>query len=1164
MPKRTDIKKIMIIGSGPIIIGQAAEFDYSGTQGAKALAEEGYEAILVNSNPATIMTDPEYAYKTYIEPLTADFLEKIIEKERPDSIIPTLGGQTALNLTIELYERKIIDKFGIKILGASIDAIKKAEDREYFKRSMEKIGVPVLHGGFAHDIEEASAVLKQIGFPVIIRPSFTLGGTGGGIAYNIEEFKEYAQRGINASPTNEILIEKSIIGFKEVELEVMTDKNKNTIIICSIENFDPMGIHTGDSITIAPVQTLNNKDLQKIRDWTIKIMSEIGVETGGANVQFALDPNSDDAYVIEMNPRVSRSSSLASKATGFAIAKIAAKLAVGYTLDELPNDITKKTMACFEPAIDYVVTKIPRFTFEKFPQTDSSLTTHMKSVGEVMAIGRTFCESLQKAARSLENGYYGIESLYGLDLLYDCQNKSELIFHSINDAESIAVRGQTVLKASESADKCLDIKNIIIGLSSVKEEIKTLIKNADYRRLLLITDSLRAGFTVEEVYEFSKINRWFLEQIQQIVDFEKKLFLCNVFNSAESAKSDEFHNGSDKELQDAESILREAKQLGFSNMIIAKLTAVDKNGNHIKPDEYLKKNSNALKTIKEQEKYLEKLLDKFKICPVYKKVDTCGAEFEAATPYMYSSYDKSNEIIALEGKKAIILGSGPNRIGQGIEFDYCCVHSAFALKEIGYKPIMVNCNPETVSTDYDTSSRLYFEPLTAEDVLNIAKLEENPPIILQFGGQTPLKLAGEFESRKFNILGTPYKYIDIAEDREKFKDIIQKMGLFQAESAMAFNEEEVYTNSISIGFPVLLRPSYVLGGRAMEIIYNESSLDKYIKKIFAQDISFPILIDKFLEDAIEMDVDALCDGEDIYIAGIMEHIEEAGVHSGDSACSMPAFSLNNGIIEQIKEITKRLCLEFHIIGLVNIQFAIKCDMIYIIEVNPRASRTVPFVSKATGIPVAKYATLVMFGKKLKDIGLKGCFNIDYYCVKEAVFPFTKFSNVDPMLGPEMRSTGEVMGIDKSFGIAYAKSQIASGQNIPKNGNILISVKDEDKKYLEELCTQLIGMGFSIIATKGTSEYLDKLNIKNFKINKVKEGRPHIIDALKNKEINMIFNTPRGMKSLEDSYAIRRSAIEFAIPYYTTMRGAFAASSAIKSLKEEKLSVKPIQDYYKSI
>ncbi len=1127
MPKRTDIKKIMIIGSGPIIIGQAAEFDYSGTQGAKALAEEGYEAILVNSNPATIMTDPEYAYKTYIEPLTADFLEKIIEKERPDSIIPTLGGQTALNLTIELYERKIIDKFGIKILGASIDAIKKAEDREYFKKSMEKIGVPVLHGGFAHDIEEASAVLKQIGFPVIIRPSFTLGGTGGGIAYNIEEFKEYAQRGINASPTNEILIEKSIIGFKEVELEVMTDKNKNTIIICSIENFDPMGIHTGDSITIAPVQTLNNKDLQKIRDWTIKIMSEIGVETGGANVQFALDPNSDDAYVIEMNPRVSRSSSLASKATGFAIAKIAAKLAVGYTLDELPNDITKKTMACFEPAIDYVVTKIPRFTFEKFPQTDSSLTTHMKSVGEVMAIGRTFCESLQKAARSLENGYYGIESLYGLDLLYDCQNKSELIFHSINDAENIAIQGKTVLKASESADKCLDVKNIIIGLSSVKEEIKTLIKNADYRRLLLITDSLRAGFTVEEVYEFSKINRWFLEQIQQIVDFEKKLFLCNVFNSA---KTDEFHSGSDKELQDAETVLREAKQLGFSNMIIAKLTAVDKNGSHIKPEEYLRKNSNALKTIKEQEKYLEKLLDKFKICPVYKKVDTCGAEFEAATPYMYSSYDKSNEITALEGKKAIILGSGPNRIGQGIEFDYCCVHSAFALKEIGHKPIMVNCNPETVSTDYDTSSRLYFEPLTAEDVLNIAKLEENPPIILQFGGQTPLKLAGEFESRKFNILGTPYKYIDIAEDREKFKDIIQKMGLFQAESAMAFNEEEVYTNSISIGFPVLLRPSYVLGGRAMEIIYNESSLDKYIKKIFAQDISFPILIDKFLEDAIEMDVDALCDGEDIYIAGIMEHIEEAGVHSGDSACSMPAFSLNNDII----------------------------------EVNPRASRTVPFVSKATGIPVAKYATLVMFGKKLKDMGLKGCFNIDYYCVKEAVFPFTKFSNVDPMLGPEMRSTGEVMGIDKSFGIAYAKSQIASGQNIPKKGNILISVKDEDKKYLEELCTQLIGMGFSIIATKGTSEYLDKLNIKNFKINKVKEGRPHIIDALKNKEINMIFNTPRGMKSLEDSYAIRRSAIEFAIPYYTTMRGAFAASSAIKSLKEEKLSVKPIQDYYKSI
>ncbi len=1169
MPKRTDIKKIMIIGSGPIIIGQAAEFDYSGTQGAKALAEEGYETILVNSNPATIMTDPEYAYKTYIEPLNADFLEKIIEKEKPDSIIPTLGGQTALNLTIELYERKIIDKFGIKILGASIDAIKKAEDREYFKKSMEKIGVPVLQGDFAHNTEEAFAVLKQIGFPVIIRPSFTLGGTGGGIAYNIEEFKEYVQRGINASPTNEILIEKSIIGFKEVELEVMTDKNKNTIIICSIENFDPMGIHTGDSITIAPVQTLNNKDLQKIRDWTIKIMREIGVETGGANVQFALDPDSDDAYVIEMNPRVSRSSSLASKATGFAIAKIAAKLAVGYTLDELPNDITKKTMACFEPSIDYVVTKIPRFTFEKFPQTDSSLTTHMKSVGEVMAIGRTFCESLQKAARSLENGYYGIESLYGLDLLYDCPNNLESVFYSINNTENAGSGSPVILNISESAG---------IGISNVKEEIKTLIKNADYRRLLLIADSLRAGFTVDEVYEFSKINRWFLEQISLIIDFEKKLFLCNIFNAADAGmdKSDKKFQETNKETTEKETnketdketaeieILKEAKQLGFSNIIIAKLTAVDKNGRHIKPDEYLKKNKNAFKIIKEQEKYIEKLLDKFQIYPIYKKVDTCGAEFEAATPYMYSSYDKTNEISALEGKKAIILGSGPNRIGQGIEFDYCCVHSAFALKEIGYKPIMINCNPETVSTDYDTSSRLYFEPLTAEDVLHVSKLEGYPPIILQFGGQTPLKLAKEFENRKFNILGTPYKYIDIAEDREKFKDIIQKMGLFQAESSMAFNEEEVYKNSILIGFPVLLRPSYVLGGRAMEIIYNENSLDKYIKKIFAQDISFPILIDKFLEDAIEVDADALCDGEDVYIAGVMEHIEEAGVHSGDSACSLPAFSLNNDIVNQIKEITKKICLEFHVIGLINIQFAIKYDKIYIIEVNPRASRTVPFVSKATGVPIAKYATLIMFGRKLKDLGLQGSFDIDYYCVKEAVFPFTKFSNVDPMLGPEMRSTGEVMGIDKSFGIAYAKSQIAAGQNIPEKGNILISVKDEDKKYLKELCPQLIEMGFNILATKGTSEYLDKLNIKNFKINKVKEGRPHIIDALKNKEINMIFNTPRGMKSLEDSYVIRRSAIEFTIPYYTTIRGAFAASSAIKSLKEKKLSVKPIQDYYKKM
>ncbi len=1107
----TDIKKILIIGSGPIIIGQAAEFDYSGTQGAKALAEEGYEVVLVNSNPATIMTDPDYAYKTYVEPLTKDFLAKIIEKEKPDSIIPTLGGQTALNITLELYDAGVIQKYGINVLGANIDAIKKAEDREYFKKSMEKIGVPVLQGGFATNMNEAYEVQKSIGFPVIVRPSFTLGGTGGGIAYNIFEFGEIALSGINASPISEILIEKSAIGFKEVELEVMTDKNKNTIIICSIENFDPMGIHTGDSITIAPVQTLTDKDLQKLRDYSIKIMGEIGVETGGSNIQFALDPCSDAAYVIEMNPRVSRSSSLASKATGFAIAKIAAKLAVGYTLDEITNDITKKTLACFEPSIDYVVTKIPRFTFEKFPQTDNTLTTHMKSVGEVMAIGRTFCESVQKAARSLEDGYYGIESLYGLDLSYGVCGIPE----KKHDFEII------------------------------KEEIKSLIKNNDYRRLLLITDALRINFTPCEINEFSKIDIWFLEQIKLITDHEKKLFFAE--NPAEDAE-----------------LIKLSKEMGFSNRIIAKIITRKKNGEHISPEEYFRKDQDTLSLIEKTEKAIEETCKKNIISRVYKKVDTCAAEFEAATPYMYSSYDKFNEIEPVEDKKVIILGSGPNRIGQGIEFDYCCVHCSFALKENNYSSIMINCNPETVSTDYDTSSRLYFEPLTFEDASAVCEAEGNPPVILQFGGQTPLKLAKKFDSKGIRILGTPFKYIDIAEDREKFKNIIEKLNLLQPESSMAFNDEEIYEKAGAIGFPVLLRPSYVLGGRAMEIIYNESGLLSYIKKILKQDISFPILIDKFLEDAIEVDADALSDGESVYIAGIMEHIEEAGVHSGDSACSLPAFSLAEGAVEKIKDITEIICREFHVKGLINIQYAVKNNEIYIIEVNPRASRTVPFVSKATGVPVAKLATKVLLGEKIGAFGLGRSFSINYFCVKEAVFPFSKFSNVDPMLGPEMRSTGEVMGIDVNFGMAYAKSQIAAGQNLPLSGNVLISVKDEDKKHLNGLCKSLTDMGLNIAATKGTSEYLNGIGIKNKKINKYKEGRPHIIDALKNKEISMIFNTPRGMKSLEDSYAIRRSAIEFSLPYYTTIRGATAACMAIRALKENNLSVNALQDYYKNI
>ncbi len=1106
MPKREDIKKILIIGSGPIIIGQAAEFDYSGTQGAKALLEEGYEVILVNSNPATIMTDPDYADKTYIEPLKKEFLIEIIKKERPDAILPTLGGQTALNLTIELYQEGILDNYGIKILGANIDAIKKAEDREYFKQSMEKIGIPVLNGGFATNMEEAFNVQKSVGFPAIIRPSFTLGGTGGGIAYNIEEFAEIALNGINLSPISEILIEKSVIGYKEVELEVMTDKNRNTIIICSIENFDPMGIHTGDSITIAPVQTLNDKDLQKIRDYSIRIMREIGVETGGSNIQFALDPDGEEVFVIEMNPRVSRSSSLASKATGFAIARIAAKLAVGYTLDEITNDITKRTLACFEPSIDYVVTKIPRFAFEKFPQTDRNLTTHMKSVGEVMAIGRTFCESIQKAARSLENGYHGIESLYGLDLSYGDK------------------------KDANKQD-------------AIREEVKSLLKNNNYKRLFLIADALRLCVSVDEIHEISKIDRWFLNQVKIITDFEKRLF---------------FIENIDKETD----IIREAKELGFSNRGIAKLAARKDDGSHITSEEYLKKDVNILLFLNKIERRIENVCEENGINRHYKKVDTCAAEFEASTPYMYSSFDRFDEIAPLEGRKAVILGSGPNRIGQGIEFDYCCVHCAFALKEKGYSSIMVNCNPETVSTDYDTSTRLYFEPLTFEDVNGISRLESSPPVILQFGGQTPLKLAKEFDSRKMEILGTSYKYIDIAEDRDKFKKVIKKLRLNQPESALAFSDGEVYRTSTGMGFPVLLRPSYVLGGRAMEIIHNERSLLNYIGKISSQDISFPILIDKFLEDAIEVDVDALCDLKNVYIAGIMEHIEEAGVHSGDSACSLPAFSLPADIIEKIKDITEIICFEFNVIGLINIQYAVKDNDIYIIEVNPRASRTVPFVGKATGVQIAKLATRIMLGESIKSFGLGRSFDIGYFCVKEAVFPFSKFANVDPILGPEMRSTGEVMGIDESFGMAYAKSQIAAGQNLPLSGNVFISVKDEDKKYLKKIAPSLIDMGFGILATGGTSEYLSGLNIKNQKINKVKEGRPHIIDALKNMEISMIFNTPRGMKSLEDSYVIRRSAIEYSLPYYTTMRGAQAVCMAIKALKENNISVKALQDYYK--
>ncbi len=1078
MPKRTDIKKILIIGAGPIVIGQACEFDYSGTQACKALKEEGFEVVLLNSNPATIMTDPDFADRTYIEPVTPEILAKIIEKERPDAILPTLGGQTALNTAVAVAEMGILEKYGVELIGAKLPAIKKAEDRTLFKQAMEKIGLAIPHSGLAHNYIEAMEVIKTIGFPAIIRPSFTLGGTGGGIAYNMEEYEKMAIAGIDASPTDEILVEESVIGWKEYELEVMRDTADNVVIICSIENFDPMGVHTGDSITVAPAQTLTDKEYQILRDASLKIIREIGVDTGGSNIQFGINPKNGRLVVIEMNPRVSRSSALASKATGFPIAKIAAKLAVGYTLDEITNDITRETPACFEPSIDYVVTKIPRFTFEKFPAADATLTTQMKSVGEVMAIGRTFKESFQKALRSLEIGVSGFDSK-----MFDL--------------------GSETRRALTGKEQQLLLE-------------KLRVPNCD--RLWYLGDALRSGMTVAEINRHTAIDPWFLHNIRQIIEMEELLKKVDFEDRVNLKK-----------------IMLEAKQYGFADKFLGKLW--NKSEDEVRELRW----SNGIR-------------------PVYKRVDTCAAEFVAYTPYMYSTYEEECEAEPTDRKKIMILGGGPNRIGQGIEFDYCCVHGVFALAEDGYETIMVNCNPETVSTDYDTSDRLYFEPLTLEDVLEIVHVEKPVGVIVQFGGQTPLKLAVALEKAGVPIIGTSPDAIDRAEDRERFQEMLHKLGLLQPENGTARSFEEAEKVADRISYPVVVRPSYVLGGRAMEIVYDVDNLRRYMHTAVQASPEHPILIDKFLDEAIEIDVDALCDGTEVVIGGIMEHIEEAGIHSGDSACSLPPYSVGPEMVAEIRRQTVLMALELNVKGLMNVQFAIKGGDIYILEVNPRASRTAPFVSKATGRPLAKIAARVMAGKSLRELGIVKDIIPKHISVKEAVFPFVKFPGVDTILGPEMKSTGEVMGIGETFADAFAKSQLGANVKLPLSGNVFISVRDADKKHVVSAVEKLYKTGFGILATGGTATFLEEKGIPVRRINKVLEGRPHIVDAIKNGEVQLVVNTTQGAQAVADSFSIRRESLMHGLAYYTTVAGAKAVADGISALKEHDLGVKPIQDY----
>ena len=1068
MPKRTDIQSVLIIGAGPIVIGQACEFDYSGAQACKALREEGYRVILVNSNPATIMTDPEMADATYIEPINWQTVARIIEKERPDVLLPTMGGQTALNCALDLDREGILAKFNVEMIGAKKEAIDMAEDRQKFKVAMEEIGLDMPRAAIAHSMEEAYQVQAQVGFPTIIRPSFTMGGSGGGIAYNKEEFEEICKRGLDLSPVSELLVEESVLGWKEYEMEVVRDTKDNCIIICSIENLDPMGIHTGDSITVAPAQTLTDKEYQRMRDASLAVLRKIGVETGGSNVQWSINPADGRMTIIEMNPRVSRSSALASKATGFPIAKIAAKLAVGYTLDELQNDITNgATPASFEPTIDYVVTKIPRFTFEKFPTADSHLTTQMKSVGEVMAIGRTFQESLQKALRGLETGMDGF---------------TEVIPDGTPDEE-------------------------------IDDLIKQELIQAGPDRLWYVAEAFRQNFTMEQIFDLTKIDPWFLVQIEELIQIEENL-RDTVLTSIDKKQ------------------MYRLKRKGFSDSRLASVMAV--------AEDAVRKHRHALE-----------------IRPVYKRVDTCAAEFATSTAYMYSTYEEECEASVTDKEKIVILGGGPNRIGQGIEFDYCCVHAAFAMRDDGYETIMINCNPETVSTDYDTSDRLYFEPLTFEDVLEVLLLEKPKGVIVQYGGQTPLKLARALEAAGIPIIGTSPDSIDLAEDRERFQQLVNSLGLKQPPNRLASSEAEAIKNAAEIGYPLVVRPSYVLGGRAMEIVYSEKDLIRYMKEAFKVSNDAPVLLDRFLDDAIEVDVDAICDGKDVLIGSIMEHIEQAGVHSGDSACSLPPYSLSKEIQDGLREQTRQLALGLNVIGLMNIQFAIQGETIYLIEVNPRASRTVPFVSKAIGRPLAKIAARCMAGVSLAEQGITEELIPDYFCVKEAVFPFVKFPGVDPLLGPEMKSTGEVMGIGKTFGEAFAKAQSGAGADLPTKGKVFISVKEHDRASAVELGRDLVASGFELVATRGTGRLLIDAGIECQLINKVYEGRPHIVDMIKNDEIALIINTTEGKKAIEDSFTIRSSALQHKVSYTTTMAGARATGQAIKHLADN--DVRRLQD-----
>ena len=1107
MPKRTDISSILVIGAGPIVIGQACEFDYSGTQAIKALKEEGYRVVLVNSNPATIMTDPDMADATYVEPITPDVVARIIEKERPDAVLPTMGGQTALNTALALFNDGTLEKYGVKMIGADADAIDKAEDRQRFREAMDKIGLESARSGVAHTVEEAFAVLERTGLPSIIRPSFTLGGTGGGVAYNKAEFEQIVRSGLDASPTTEVLIEESLLGWKEYEMEVVRDRNDNAIIICSIENVDPMGVHTGDSITVAPALTLTDKEYQIMRSASIAVLREIGVETGGSNVQFAVNPADGRLIVIEMNPRVSRSSALASKATGFPIARVAAKLAVGYTLDELTNEITGATPASFEPSIDYVVTKIPRFAFEKFKGSQPLLSTAMKSVGEVMAIGRNFKESMQKALRGLETGLDGFNRVMHLE-------------GAGRDAVTAALSQQTP------------------------------------DRLLIVAQAFREGFTVEEIQAITHFDPWFLRHIAEIIAEEEAIMENGLPTDAAG--------------------LRRLKAMGFSDK---RLSILAVRGIHVAGglgETSAARRSgllhDALKAMvgATTEEEVRALREKLGVHPVFKRIDSCAAEFEAVTPYMYSTYEgplfgePECEAAPSDRKKIVILGGGPNRIGQGIEFDYCCCHACFALEEAGYETIMINCNPETVSTDYDTSDRLYFEPLTGEDVLEILRTEQKNGtlvgVIVQFGGQTPLKLAQTLEDAGIPILGTSPDAIDLAEDRERFSALVNKLGLKQPANGIARSRDEAVAVANRIGYPVLMRPSYVLGGRAMEIVDSEAQLDDYINTAVSVSGDSPVLIDQYLRDAIECDVDALCDGQQVVVAGVMQHIEEAGIHSGDSACTLPPYSLPAEIIAEMERQAEALALALGVKGLMNIQFAVKDGEVYLIEVNPRASRTVPFVAKAIGQPVAKIAARVMAGEKLSTFPpFKREF--DYMAVKEAVFPFARFPGVDPVLSPEMKSTGEVMGIDNSFAVAFAKSQLGAGTRLPESGVAFVSVKDTDKPVILPAVKQLIEQGFKVIATGGTQRFLADAGLPVERVNKVAEGRPHIVDRIIDGDVTLIFNTTEGWQSLKDSQSIRASALHGKVPYYTTAAASVAAAQAIAALRQTKLEVCSLQDYY---